>query len=99
MSLSKSKCWYSNNCLHFLKCAVPLKTSQQMFKVANGGGTVVEHSPHHSKVEGLSPGDRKTKWQKEPFLVNFLQLVRIRDRRTFKFIQCKFMEYVERNFA
>ncbi len=25
MYLSKSKCWYSNNCLHFLKCAVPLK--------------------------------------------------------------------------
>ncbi len=24
MFLSKSKCWYSNNCLHFLKCAVPL---------------------------------------------------------------------------
>jgi hypothetical protein len=24
VSLSKSKCWYSNNCLHFLKCAVPL---------------------------------------------------------------------------
>ncbi len=24
MSLSKSKCWYSNDCLHFLKCAVPL---------------------------------------------------------------------------
>jgi len=24
MSLSKSKCWFSNNCLHFLKCAVPL---------------------------------------------------------------------------
>jgi hypothetical protein len=24
MSLNKSKCWYSNNCLHFLKCAVPL---------------------------------------------------------------------------
>jgi hypothetical protein len=23
MSLRKSKCWYSNNCLHFLKCAVP----------------------------------------------------------------------------
>ncbi len=23
MSLSKSKCWYSNDCLHFLKCAVP----------------------------------------------------------------------------
>ena len=24
MSLSKSKCWYSNNCLHFLKSAVLL---------------------------------------------------------------------------
>jgi hypothetical protein len=24
MFLSKSKCWYSNNCLAFLKCAVPL---------------------------------------------------------------------------
>ncbi len=23
MSLSKSKCWYSNDCLHFSKCAVP----------------------------------------------------------------------------
>jgi len=23
MSLSKSKCWYSNNCLQFLKHAVP----------------------------------------------------------------------------
>jgi hypothetical protein len=25
MSLSKSKCWYSNYCLQFLKHAVPLK--------------------------------------------------------------------------
>ena len=24
MSVSKSKCWYSSNCLHFLKCTVPL---------------------------------------------------------------------------
>jgi hypothetical protein len=24
MSLSKSKCWYSNNCLHFVKRTVPL---------------------------------------------------------------------------
>ncbi len=24
MSLSKGKFWYSNNCLHFLKCVVPL---------------------------------------------------------------------------
>ncbi len=28
MSLSKSKYWYSNNCLHFLKRAVPLKYLQ-----------------------------------------------------------------------
>ncbi len=27
MSLSKSKYWYSNNCLHFLKCAVPFNIS------------------------------------------------------------------------
>jgi hypothetical protein len=25
MPLSKSKCWYSNYYLHFLKCAVPLQ--------------------------------------------------------------------------
>ncbi len=24
MSLSMNKCWYSNNCLHFLKRAIPL---------------------------------------------------------------------------
>jgi hypothetical protein len=24
MSLGKSKCWYSNNCLQFLNCVVPL---------------------------------------------------------------------------
>jgi hypothetical protein len=28
MSLSKGKCWYSNNCLHFLKCAVPLSMAR-----------------------------------------------------------------------
>jgi hypothetical protein len=25
MSLSKSKYWYSNDCLHFLKCTVPFE--------------------------------------------------------------------------
>ncbi len=25
MSLRMSKCWYSNNCLHFLNCVVPLE--------------------------------------------------------------------------
>jgi hypothetical protein len=28
MSLSQSKCWYSNNCLHFLKHAVPLEPTE-----------------------------------------------------------------------
>ncbi len=32
MSLSKSKCWYSNNCLHLLKCTVPLQFFTQSKK-------------------------------------------------------------------
>ncbi len=28
MSLSKSQCWYSNNCLHFWKCAVLLNEGE-----------------------------------------------------------------------
>jgi hypothetical protein len=38
MSLSKSKCWYSNNYLHFLKHAVPLVdqlTVDPKFKAPN----------------------------------------------------------------
>jgi hypothetical protein len=30
MSISKGKCWYSNNCLHFLKRAVPLIIGKDM---------------------------------------------------------------------
>ncbi len=30
MSLSKSKCWYSNNCLHVLKCADPLYGGEEI---------------------------------------------------------------------
>ncbi len=30
MSLSKSKCWYSNKCIHFLKRAVPLHTTHHL---------------------------------------------------------------------
>jgi hypothetical protein len=33
MYLSKSKCWYSNNCLHFLKFAVPLYTNYQSLQL------------------------------------------------------------------
>ena len=29
MSPSKSKCWYSNHCLHFSNCAVPLEKEAQ----------------------------------------------------------------------
>ncbi len=41
MSLSKSKCWYSNHCLHFLKQAVPfshtfLAPTQQCYVLDNG---------------------------------------------------------------
>ncbi len=31
MSLSKSKCWYTNNCLYLLKCAVPLILCKRSF--------------------------------------------------------------------
>ncbi len=30
MSLNKSKFWYSNNCLHFLKCAVPFESPKHL---------------------------------------------------------------------
>jgi hypothetical protein len=31
ISLSKSKCWYSNHCLHFLKRAVPLSAKKKFY--------------------------------------------------------------------
>jgi hypothetical protein len=44
VSLSKSKCWYSNNCLHFLKRAVPLAivASMAVAKRAAGAGALTE---------------------------------------------------------
>ncbi len=35
MSPSNSKCSYSNNCLHFLKCALPLQNSPLQNKKGN----------------------------------------------------------------
>jgi hypothetical protein len=35
MSLIKSKCWYSYNCLHFLKCAVAVPLSRRFYNVPN----------------------------------------------------------------
>ncbi len=37
MSLSKSKCWYTNNCLHFLKRAVPLIKSIEEIGIQHPG--------------------------------------------------------------
>jgi len=37
MSLRNSKCRYSNNCLHFLKCAVPLKVCHINFPMGKMG--------------------------------------------------------------
>jgi hypothetical protein len=36
MSLSKSKCLYSNNCLQFLKCALPLGFNLVTYKKSSG---------------------------------------------------------------
>ena len=33
MPIRKSKCWYSNNCLHFSKRAVPLKEKCKRFNL------------------------------------------------------------------
>jgi hypothetical protein len=38
MSLSKSKCWYSNDCLHFLKRTVPLSWLVLKFYLCRGVG-------------------------------------------------------------
>jgi hypothetical protein len=45
MSLSKSKCWYSNNYLHLLKHAVPLPATVAL---------LVE-SPRDPRFEGSNP--------------------------------------------
>ncbi len=42
MSLSKTKCWYSNNCLNFLKHAVPLQIAQQPPKLEKKISTDLE---------------------------------------------------------
>ncbi len=50
MSLRKSKCWYSNYWLHFLKCAVPLVYIPSLLSV---GKTSVGKMVHDQKA--LSP--------------------------------------------
>jgi len=46
MSLSKGKCWYSNNCLHFLKCIVPLTNNIK-----------AENAKHEHGKNTLAPTD------------------------------------------
>ncbi len=37
MALSKSKCWYSNNCSHFSKCALSIFYATIKFKKVKAG--------------------------------------------------------------
>jgi hypothetical protein len=57
MTLSKSKCWYSNNCLHFLKRALPLHTQQKPAQpqVRNLAQTTFELSPVSFRVHQWNP--------------------------------------------
>ncbi len=43
MSLSKSKCWYSNNCLHFLKRSVPLQWSPAWGSTLDGSSLTCKY--------------------------------------------------------
>ncbi len=56
MSLSKSKCWYSNNCLHFVKRTVPLKAIAHSLKVNNA-----EKNQKDSNVQILSLSNENNK--------------------------------------
>ncbi len=47
MSLSKSKCWYLNNCFHFLKRAAPFFKHNENIKVLS----LIEYSRTFSKKE------------------------------------------------
>ncbi len=46
MSLSKSKCWYSNNCSHYLKHAVPLPIMSITTCTIASSSQLVSHRPN-----------------------------------------------------
>ncbi len=48
MSLSKSKCWYSNSCLHFLRRAVPLHEINNYSCLAASYNTLVSNKMDRS---------------------------------------------------
>ncbi len=49
MSLSKSKCWNSNNFIRFLKCVVPLKKNDDE-PLPAALGELEEHLPTNPEV-------------------------------------------------
>jgi hypothetical protein len=51
MSLSKSRCWYSNNRLYFLKCAFPLPVngeSLEELRALSDGLWMLNNDPNRS---------------------------------------------------
>ncbi len=59
MSLSKSKCWYSNNCLHFLKHAVPLNTAVNFFTTSH-----LDLKDRPGEVRKVETEGKKERWKK-----------------------------------
>jgi hypothetical protein len=55
MSLSKSKCWYSKNSLHFLKCAVPF------LKIIPLARAVWQHNEHNPTQLYFTQHNNKSK--------------------------------------
>jgi hypothetical protein len=62
MSLRKSKCWYSSNCSHFLKCAIQLpkllferekENHPFMGKEGEGGGKREEGETRRGRRKGI----------------------------------------------
>ena len=52
MSQSKSKCWYSDNCLHSLKCTVPFGLDIKL-ELKYGQNGLPMKPPHQINVETL----------------------------------------------
>ncbi len=77
MALSKSKCWYSNNCLHYLKRVVPLTVWHKagdlvgashfhpsLIFVGQNGATLIGLAPSLDLPENISLGWKRQKFTK-----------------------------------
>ncbi len=72
MSLSKSKCWYSNNFLHFLKCTVPLKLNRAGYKHTRSSSAVSQQSARNPKFKGLNaPPARRRREKRKKRIIDF----------------------------